>query len=188
MSLDDLLGRIDDVTAEVCACCTAPLCPDGPSPDFCGQDCAERWRATQGSVPLPDDGEWPAEWSWPTTSGVRARHHPDYLRFEIHDGVRPDLVIMDDITTDDVEGTPRVEIRELHDGWEFHDGWVEVDSRGWLSITGPVDGGTDITRGDLTHVRAIVDEPSGVGEFEGTAYRAHVRWQSLREATRWDYE
>ncbi len=47
---------VDEVTTPTCGSCGAQLREDGPSLDFCGEDCAEEWRARHGDdLPAPAD-------------------------------------------------------------------------------------------------------------------------------------
>lgn len=63
--MTDIIDLIDQVTAPTCGHCTKPLRPDGPSQDFCGEVCAEAWKA--GLSPWLSE---PPSWYGPLASIV----------------------------------------------------------------------------------------------------------------------
>jgi hypothetical protein len=48
--LQDTLDAIDTLAVHCCGYCDEPLTTTGPSPDFCGDYCQQRWTARQAEV------------------------------------------------------------------------------------------------------------------------------------------
>lgn len=98
--VDEFLARVDDVTAPTCGTCTAPLRPDGPSLDFCNDECSLAWYRTQGE-PLVDYREpWYQAW----TGGAPEEFRPNRPTEEPSNQVAPPVQAWDRVIVDEAVG------------------------------------------------------------------------------------